>query len=52
VLVTYVATEHRHVIDPNSKDVARSTLDLLLAGTRDAILITQGFCDFLTGMVE
>ncbi len=36
------------VVNPNAEEVKRSRLDLVLAGTEDAILMIEGFCDFLT----
>ncbi|GAX83401.1 hypothetical protein CEUSTIGMA_g10826.t1 [Chlamydomonas eustigma] len=48
VRVAYIATDDRFIINPVSKDMVRSSLDLVVAGTRDAILMIEGFCDFLT----
>lgn len=36
------------VINPTSEEMEQSTLDLVLAGTEDAILMIEGYCDFLT----
>jgi polyribonucleotide nucleotidyltransferase len=36
------------VINPTSTQMAGSRLDLMMAGTRDAVLMIEGFCDFLT----
>lgn len=36
------------IINPTIAQMARSDLDLLLAGTDDAILMIEGYCDFLT----
>lgn len=36
------------VINPNVEEMKESKLDLILAGTEDAILMIEGFCDFLT----
>jgi len=36
------------VVNPNAEEIKRSRLDLVLAGTEDAILMIEGFCDFLT----
>ncbi len=36
------------VINPTTSQMEESTLDLLLAGTEDAILMIEGYCDFLT----
>ncbi len=36
------------VINPTREEMVSSTLDLVLAGTEDAILMIEGYCDFLT----
>lgn len=36
------------VINPTIEEMKRSSLDLILAGTSDAILMIEGYCDFLT----
>ena len=36
------------VINPSTEQQKNSRLDLVLAGTEDAILMIEGFCDFLT----
>lgn len=36
------------VINPNPEEQKSSKLDLVLGGTEDAILMIEGFCDFLT----
>lgn len=36
------------IINPSSEEIKKSRLDLVLAGTEDAILMIEGFCDFLT----
>lgn len=36
------------VINPSHEEMKKSSLDLVLAGTEDAILMIEGFCDFLT----
>ncbi|MCB1117487.1 MAG: polyribonucleotide nucleotidyltransferase [Chlamydiia bacterium] len=36
------------VINPTVTELKESKLDLLIAGTEDAILMIEGFCDFLT----
>lgn len=38
----------RFVVNPTMEEQKSSRLDLLLAGTEDAILMIEGFCDFLT----
>ncbi len=38
----------KFVINPSHEEMKKSTLDLVLAGTEDAILMIEGFCDFLT----
>ncbi|MCH9627021.1 MAG: Polyribonucleotide nucleotidyltransferase [Chlamydiales bacterium] len=40
--------EGNFVINPTVEEMEASTLDLLLAGTEDAILMIEGYCDFLT----
>ena len=49
VRVGYIPGEDRFVVNPSIQDQERSVLDLMLAGTKDAILMIEGFCDFLTG---
>ncbi len=36
------------IINPSLEEQQKSKLDLLLAGTKDAILMIEGYCDFLT----
>jgi polyribonucleotide nucleotidyltransferase len=36
------------IINPTVEEMKKSRLDLILAGTEDAILMIEGFCDFLT----
>lgn len=36
------------VVNPNFEEMKESKLDLVLAGTEDAVLMIEGFCDFLT----
>jgi polyribonucleotide nucleotidyltransferase len=36
------------VINPSEEELRTSRLDLILAGTDDAILMIEGYCDFLT----
>lgn len=36
------------VLNPSEEDLKNSRLDLILAGTEDAILMIEGFADFLT----
>ena len=36
------------VLNPTAAEMPASSLDLLLAGTADALLMIEGFCDFLT----
>ena len=40
--------EGSFVINPTIEEQKKSKLDLMLAGTHDAILMIEGFCDFLT----
>ena len=36
------------IVNPTVEEMKRSRLDLMLAGTEDAILMIEGYCDFLT----
>lgn len=36
------------IVNPTVEEMKKSRLDLILAGTEDAILMIEGFCDFLT----
>lgn len=36
------------VVNPTLEELKKSKLDLVLAGTHDAILMIEGYCDFLT----
>ncbi|MCB1115254.1 MAG: polyribonucleotide nucleotidyltransferase [Chlamydiia bacterium] len=36
------------VVNPTVEEMESSTLDLMLAGTEDAILMIEGYCDFLS----
>lgn len=36
------------IVNPTSEQMKSSKLDLILAGTDDAVLMIEGFCDFLT----
>jgi polyribonucleotide nucleotidyltransferase len=36
------------VVNPTTEEMKNSKLDLVLAGTEDAILMIEGYCDFLT----
>ena len=38
----------RLIANPTQEELKKSILDLLLAGTDDAVLMIEGFCDFLT----
>ncbi len=40
--------DHQFIINPSYEQTKKSSLDLVLAGTEDAILMIEGFCDFLT----
>ncbi|MBS3904440.1 MAG: polyribonucleotide nucleotidyltransferase [Simkania sp.] len=46
VRVGYIADQF--IINPTIEEQKKSKLDLLLAGTHDAILMIEGYCDFLT----
>ena len=36
------------VVNPTIEEMEKSRLDLMIAGTEDAILMIEGYCDFLT----
>jgi polyribonucleotide nucleotidyltransferase len=36
------------IINPSAAQMAQSQLDLLMAGTAEAVLMIEGFCDWLT----
>src|SRR5207253_1108614 len=36
------------IVNPTIEQQRQSKLDLMLAGTEDAVLMIEGFCDFLT----
>ncbi|MCC5832873.1 MAG: polyribonucleotide nucleotidyltransferase [Chlamydiales bacterium] len=38
----------QYIINPTTEEIESSVLDLMLAGTEDAILMIEGYCDFLT----
>ncbi|MFY7843202.1 MAG: polyribonucleotide nucleotidyltransferase [Rhabdochlamydiaceae bacterium] len=40
--------DNQFVINPSLKQQEASKLDLMIAGTEDAILMIEGYCDFLT----
>lgn len=40
--------ENKFVINPSSEQQKSSKLDLILAGTDDAVLMIEGYCNFLT----
>ncbi|MGD2168629.1 MAG: polyribonucleotide nucleotidyltransferase [Chlamydiota bacterium] len=40
--------DQEFIINPTPDQLKQSTLDLVLAGTEDAILMIEGYCDFLT----
>lgn len=46
VQVGYI--ENRFIINPTIEEMKLSKLDLILAGTEDAILMIEGYADFLT----
>jgi polyribonucleotide nucleotidyltransferase len=46
VRVGYI--DGKFVINPNFEEMKISSLDLILAGTEDAILMIEGYCNFLT----
>lgn len=46
VRVGYI--QNKFIVNPSVEQLKVSTLDLMLAGTEDAILMIEGYCDFLT----
>lgn len=40
--------DNRFIINPTVEEQKKSKLDLVLAGSEDAILMIEGYCDFLT----
>ncbi len=40
--------EDRFIVNPTIAEMKTSKLDLMIAGTEDAILMIEGFCDFLS----
>lgn len=40
--------DDRFIINPTTEEMKNSRLDLVLAGSEDAILMIEGYCDFLT----
>ncbi len=40
--------DNNYVVNPTVEEQKKSRLDLILAGTEDAILMIEGYCDFLT----
>ncbi|MBA3720911.1 MAG: polyribonucleotide nucleotidyltransferase [Parachlamydiaceae bacterium] len=40
--------DNKFIINPTNDELEKSKLDLLIAGTEDAVLMIEGFCDFLT----
>lgn len=40
--------DQQFVVNPTFEQMVKSKLDLLIAGTEDAVLMIEGFCDFLT----
>jgi polyribonucleotide nucleotidyltransferase len=38
----------KFIINPTAQQLPKSKLDLLIAGSEDAVLMIEGFCDFLT----
>ncbi len=46
VRVGYI--EGRFIVNPTMEQQKYSKLDLMIAGTEDAVLMIEGFCDFLT----
>jgi hypothetical protein len=46
--VAYLPEAGGFVINPTAAQMAASKLDLLMAGTAEAVLMIEGFCDWLT----
>ncbi|MGA8164875.1 MAG: polyribonucleotide nucleotidyltransferase [Waddliaceae bacterium] len=46
VRVGYI--DGKFVLNPTVEHQRESTLDLIIAGTKDAVLMIEGYCDFLT----
>ncbi|MGR3973353.1 MAG: polyribonucleotide nucleotidyltransferase [Candidatus Rhabdochlamydia sp.] len=40
--------QNQFIVNPTFEEMQKSQLDLMLAGTEDAILMIEGYCDFLT----
>ena len=40
--------DQKFIINPTVEEIKKSRLDLLIAGTEEAILMIEGYCDFLT----
>ncbi len=40
--------DHHFIINPSTEQQKKSKLDLMLAGTEDAVLMIEGFSDFIT----
>lgn len=40
--------ENKFIINPTTEQMKQSKLDLMLAGTDDAVLMIEGYCDFLS----
>ena len=40
--------DNEFVVNPTVEEMKTSKLDLILAGTEDAVLMIEGYCDFLT----
>ena len=46
--VTVGLVDGEFIVNPTAEQEASSVLDLMMAGTSDAILMIEGFCSFLT----
>lgn len=40
--------DNKFIVNPTTEEIEKSKLDLMIAGTEDAVLMIEGFCDFLT----
>lgn len=46
--VGYLPSGGGFVVNPSASQMAASRLDLIMAGTAEALLMIEGFCDWLT----
>lgn len=48
VRVGYIPSQGGFIVNPTAAQMAVSQLDLMMAGTADAVLMIEGFCDWLS----